>query len=389
MKTFFRRSARLANFALALALATTVLVPALSPDVFAVGQVTSRSIEMSSSNPGQTSASYTVGFTTATTGVIQGVVVDFCQESPIPNNTCTSPTGMALSGLGVNTITGLSPTTGWTATNPTGDTHAIEIYNSSGASVSSGQAISFQVTGITNPSTTGSFYARIFTYTTNTAASAYTSTSIGSPTDDGGAALSTATQISITATVMEQLAFCTSAAAPTQTTTTDCAGTTTPNLTLGHGTPLHLDSTAVDTAAAYTQLSTNAQTGAIVRMTDTTADGSCTDGGISSNATTCIPGDGAFAAITAGTAAFGLNVANGTLGSDSSGSTTANSNYGTTGGDYGMGTAVTSTYGDPIESSTAPCAEVNNVLTFGATAATTTKAGVYTANMTLIATGTF
>lgn len=389
MKTFFRRSARMANAAIALALAATMFVPAVAPEVFAIGQVTSRSVEMSSSNPSNPSTSYTVGFTTATTGVIQGVVVDFCQESPIPGNTCTAPTGMALSGLAVNTVVGLNPTTGWTATNPTSDTHAIEIYNASGASVSSSVAISFQITGITNPSSTGSFYARIFTYTTKAAADGYTSTSVGAPTDDGGAALSTATQISITATVMEQLAFCTSAAAPTQNTTSDCAGTTTPTLTIGHGSPTHLDSTAVDTAIAYTQLSTNAQSGATVRMTDTTADGSCTNGGISSSATNCIPGNGAFAAITAGTAAFGLNVGNGTTGADSSGSSTANANYGTTAGSYGMGTNVTSTYGDPILSASAPCAEINNALTFGATAATTTKAGIYTANMTLIATGTF
>lgn len=390
MKTFLRRLARMAYAASGLALATTLLLPAVTPDVFAIGQVTSRSVEMSSSNPSQASTNYTVSFTTATTGVVQGVVVDFCQESPIPNTTCTAPTGMSLSGLGVTSpVTGLSPTTGWTASTPTSDTHAAEISNASGVSINSGTVVSFELTGITNPSSTGSFYARIFTYTTSTAATAYTSTSIGTPTDDGGAALSTATQISITATVMEQLAFCTSLAAPTQTTTTDCAGTTTPNLTLGHGTPVHLDSTAVDTATAYTQLSTNAQAGAVVRMTDTTADTSCTDGGISSNATTCIPGNGAFAPITAGTAAFGLNVANGTLGADSSGSTTANANYGTTSTSYGMGTAVTSTYGDPILSASAPCAEVNNALKFGATASTTTKAGVYTANMTLIATGTF
>lgn len=391
MKIFFRRLARMAYAATGLALATTMLLPVLVQEASAA-QITSRSIEMSSSNPGQTSTKYTVSFTTATTAVIQGVVIDFCQESPILNATCTAPTGMTLSGLTVTSpVTGLNPTTGWAATNPTGDTHAIEVYNASGASVNSSTAISFEVNGVKNPTTTGTFYGRITTFTTKAGADGYTSANADAGavhTDDGGIALSTAAQISITATVMEQLSFCTSLVAPTQT-GTDCAGATTPSVTIGHGTPLHLDSTAVDTGIAYTQMSTNAQTGATVRMTDTTADAGCTDGGISSSASNCIPGIGAFATMTAGTADFGLNVADGTLGGSSSGSVTHNVNYGTTVGSYGMGSAVTSTYGDPIESSSAPCAEVNNKLTFAATAATTTKAGVYTANMTLIATGTF
>jgi hypothetical protein len=105
-----------------------------------------------------------------------------------------------------------------------------------------------------------------------------------------------------------------------------------------------------------------------------------------SGSTCGIPGKGAFGAITAGTAAFGLNVADGTGGT---GTVSHNANYGTTAGSYGMGTATYGTYGDPIESSTGACANVNSLLTYGATASTTTPAGVYSTTESLIATGTF
>lgn len=381
MKERLHSLTRLAYAVVSLALVTTITLPGLVQEASAA-QVTSRSIEMSSSNPGQASTKYTVSFTTATTSVVQGVVVDFCTESPILGGTCTAPTGMVLTSLGVTSpVTGLSPTTGWAATTPTGDTHAAEVYNASGASINSSTAVSFELTGITNPTTTGSFYARILTFATKAGADAYTSSTPGTHVDDGGIALSTASQITVTATVMEQLSFCTSKAAPGQA-GTDCAGATTPSITLGHGTPTHLDSTAVDTGTAYTQVSTNAQTGVTVRMTD---NNTCTNGGLASG-TNCIPGIGTFGTMTAGTADYGLNVGNGTGGT---GTVTANANYGTTAGSYGMGTNVTSVYGDPIEASSGPVSEVNSLLTFAATASNTTKAGVYAANMTLVATGTF
>jgi hypothetical protein len=56
--------------------------------------------------------------------------------------------------------------------------------------------------------------------------------------------------------------------------------------------------------------------------------------------------------------------------------TTANSN-------------VSSTYGSIIQTSTAPSANSTSTLTFGATASATTPAGLYTATMVLVCTGTF
>lgn len=367
-------------------------VPALTQDVSAA-QVVARSIEMSSSAASATSVSYNVTFTPQTNIASGGgIVVDICSDSPIiGSTTCLFPTGFDWGGatptLAVNS--GMGST--WTAAGlqggaGAGKSQTLEL-TSTGGTLTNGTPANFTISSVTNPSATNtSFYARILTF--DTAAHMTSNYTVGTSTtrvaapagmqDYGGAALSTANTISITATVMETLTFCTSKVAPG----TGCSGLTSPNLTLGTGTPPALSSASVSTDTAYTQISSNDQSGTIVRMTD---NNTCTNGGLKSGAN-CIPGNGSFATIPTSTADFGLNVG---AGSGGTGTVTANANYGSTAGSYGMGSAVTSTYGDPIEASTAATANVNSLLTFGAQSAPTTPAGIYTATMTLIATGTF
>jgi hypothetical protein len=311
---------------------------------------------------------------------------------------------MALTSGGFTAGTGF---TSWTETT-TGTT--VKITKGGGSALGT-SAVSFTLTGVTNPNFTTcnsvdthpncSFYARVYTYdctdygahvgggacsTTGTAYSG--ATTIGSNVDYGGFALSTASTISISATVMETLTFCVSKLAPGS----NCGQTgqvpTTPTLVLGTGSPKVLDSQAVYTDTAYTQISTNAIKGAVVNMK---SNWGCNGLSRDSGSTCGIPGQTSYSAITAGTAAFGLNVANGTGGT---GTVNADADYGT-GANYGGSTAVFGTYGDPIEqtgtsvATAGPCANMNSLLTFGATAGTTTPAGVYTVNESLIATGTF
>jgi len=137
----------------------------------------------------------------------------------------------------------------------------------------------------------------------------------------------------------------------------------------------------------------------------------CTNAGLSSNGgSTCsIPGAGGTTSqgFTAGTANFfGLSVLPSTLTSSvasSSGTITPDSNYynaahvtpGAINPDvfFGMddttNSGVGSTYGDAIASSSGPVSQVNNQLVFGATAALTVPAGIYSGSESLIATGTF
>jgi hypothetical protein len=380
------------------ALLVAVVAPALQGSLASAGQVTERLIRLSNSTPSATGVTYNVSFKPTASTNVGGIIVDFCADSPIiGSTTCTYPAGFTMGAAPSVTVTSGIGTGGtWVTSNSlqggagAGETQVLKYTNTTAQAVTGGTEVIFTINNVTNPSATGSFYARIVTFDTSAnAVSNYTGSgttraaSFGGMLDYGGIALSTANAVSITAAVMETLTFCVSKAAPGA----GCSGTTTPALTLGHGSPLALDSTAVDTDTAYTQLSTNAVNGVVVNMkttSSTTCSGLSRDGGATC---TGIPATGAFGVITAGTAAFGLNVANGSGGT---GTVTADSDYGTTGGSYGMhASAPYGTYGDPIQSSSGACANVNSLLTYAATAATTTPAGIYSTTQSMIATGTF
>ncbi|MGI0133389.1 MAG: hypothetical protein ACREBW_00310 [Candidatus Micrarchaeaceae archaeon] len=376
----------LTRYAYALLALGAFVVPALPifTQTAAAAQVSTRSIQLSTSTPSAASVSYQLTFTPVTTE--QELIVDFCGDTPLVGSTCAFAAGT------VPNVTGVTSSVGTAATVGSGSpVHTIKV---TGLTMTGGSPFTITFSGLTNPSTATSFYARVLTYATGNAtgyAPANTTggtTTTGTYVDYGGVALSTASQITISASVMETLTFCVSGS-----TITTCGTTTTPSLTIGHGTPQIIDSTAVDVASAYTQLSTNATSGAIVRMK---ASNSCANGGLSSSggATCNIPGLGSTAAVmAAGTADFGLCVGKGT-------NTTVATNYNDSVNScpttfnatskYGMnGTNLTSTYGDQVFSTAGPVSGENNRCTFAATAATTTQAGIYTGNESLIATGTF
>src|SRR5262245_36639675 len=62
----------------------------------AAAQITVRSIKISSSQPNANNVIYGVGFTTATTSNVGGIVVDFCSNTPIIGDTCTAPAAFDL-----------------------------------------------------------------------------------------------------------------------------------------------------------------------------------------------------------------------------------------------------------------------------------------------------
>ena len=394
---------------------------------YAATQLPNRSIQLSdaSASGGSitsgigsgTNVTYQVSFTPQTQA--GSLVIDFCTQNPIINDTCTTPTSMLATGATVSSVSGTVGGTGWTITTGAGQ---IKLQDD-GVAAHDAQATTpqvFRVSGIRNPSTVGTFYARIYTYTNNSQGTYASPTNAGNYVDYGGIALSTTNVITITARVQESLLFCVRASNPTSCRTHDCSDTSVasspPALVLGHGSPTAvLDSSAVDTGTIYSQLSTNATNGAVINMHNSNT--SC--GGLSANGgTTCaIPainsGSNAGAsAMTAGTAAFGLFVSDSTA--DPSGGTGTitpsniyhNGSHVTIPTDlwYGMDTTtalgagtipvtytggVTSTFGSTIASTNAPCYRVENTYVFAATAALTTPAGIYTANLSMIATGSF
>lgn len=393
-------------------------------------QLSSRSIQLSDSgNSGGsivsgvgsgTNVSYKVTFTTgATSGETHSLVIDFCSNDPIIGDTCTAPTGMTAASATLN-ATAVSGTVQTTTDNWAVTAGASQIKLADDGTAGHGMAQntteSFVLSGITNPSTVGTFYARMYDYTNNTYGTYTNAAGVAADNhvDYGGIALSTTATIQITARVQEQLTFCVSAADPntwTGTPNVDCSDTQVaanpPSIIIGHGTPTKvIDSTAVDTANVWDQLSTNATHGAVINMRNSNT----TCGGLSAdNGTTCaIPpvnagaGTGAVA-MSPGTAAFGLHVATYSVTSPNAAQTGAidpTTEYNNGANTYGMDTTtsgnnVESTYGSTIANAhtsgvtAGPVYEADDELTFAAGASLVTPAGIYTANMNLIATGTF
>lgn len=209
------------------ALAAAGLLAAALGQLLLVGsaqaaQVTSRSIRMTSSVPSNVGActvscdvTYNVGFTTATTNTIQGIVIDFCNDSPLVGATCTAPTDFNINEgtLAIGSLTGIS---GFTL-DAASDANTVVLTNGSGGSVSAATAVviplgtSSASDGLRNPSDIGTFYARVLTYATTAGATGYTSATPGTHIDDGGVAMSTAYQLTVNARVQEQLEFCVAA----------------------------------------------------------------------------------------------------------------------------------------------------------------------------------
>lgn len=382
------------------------------PSFAEAGQVQTRSIQLSDSSPSGnaaitsgvgsgTNVTYNVTFTPATSGNIGGIVVDICDSTPIIGDTsCTYPTGFnwgsATPALTAG-FTGMGA--GWTAAAAAGGGSAnyqvLKLSNGTPQSVSTGTPINFNITGVTNPSTANhSFYARIVTFDTSanmtsqyTTAGTVRAASYANMVDYGGVAMSTASPITISARVMESLSLCTSAVIPNL----GCSNATAPALVLGHGPNKILDASAVDTGSVYSQLSTNAQTGAVIRMHSSNACGGLSkDGG-----TTCpIAAAGAsLITINNGDAKFGVETSGGSAVGGGSGSATLNAKY-SSGTQYAMDTTtasnnVTYLYGDPMASTSGAVNGVNVTYTFAAGASNTTPAGIYTTNESLIGTGTF
>ncbi len=405
------------------------------------GQVQTRAIYMSTSRPGATAQSYLVSFKPATTGTLEGIVVDFCSNDPIAGDTCTAPNGFSVGTPTVNfgaTSAGNPTTTGTTALPGTWTPSAahtnrtLKLDNATGSSLTAGTLYGFTITTVTNPDATNtspSFYARVLTYATDgTDFTNYDGGTEGTVVDYGGFALSTAATININVKVQETLLFC----VVTDTTDPGTAGHTcsdsvyvtghTPDLTIGHGTNVKIiDNSQIDTATAFMQVSTNATSGAVIRMHAANA---CANGGLSSDSgTTCaisgLDNTTAGRLVTAtpntGNAEFGLYVGNGyaTTGvATSTTNITADPNYhnasnvtepSTIGGPltnvndlwFGLDNTtnsggVTGTYGDTIATTGgAPCNTTNAHLVFGAIASLTTPAGIYQGVESLIATGTF
>ncbi len=366
--------------------AATVLLSLVSTLTSRAALLTSRSIQMSSSAVSAASTTYNVSFVTpAASFQMRGIVVDFCSESPLEGDTSCSLAGFSLTGTPtVNQTAGI---TGWTA-GTLNSNRTLTLTDATGITASS-TTVTFDITTVTNPSANGTFYARIYTYDLVAGATSYTvaDPDAGDPNIDfGGIAMSTASQLTVTAKVQERLTFC------VYTSGANCAGGSGSSISIGGSSNNDvLDDTQdyVDKNAKF-GISTNATSNAIVRMKGTTL----TSGG---NTITAI--GGAAASSSAGSEQFGVcfyqsSGSGMTLTApynNASCNTTTQGAAGAGSAQFGFddsGSGTTSTYGDDIATKPAGT-ESQGTMAFVGNIASTTEAGIYTTTLTFIATGVY
>jgi len=199
--------------------------------------------------------------------------------------------------------------------------------------------------------------------------------------------------------VLETLTFCVAGAEIEA----DCTNITVdPVLELGEtvGDTVALSPGVVSEGSIYTQISTNAAGGVVVRLKSNATDcggllragavaGTCDISPALNTDITPANDEAKFGVKTAtATATTGVTNASGTL-APASGSFYNNTTYAL---NYinGDATGITSTFGDPfLDTNDEPANNQNMQLTFGATVNNNTPAGIYSADLSLIAVGKF
>jgi len=347
---------------------------------------TSRSIQLSSSaiTGSAATTSYNVNFTIptgSTQTTLRGIVLDFCSNSPIiDDTTCSGTVGTTVPNLGASpsvTTSGVLTGAGWTA-GQLNSNRTLTLTNATGVAVTAGSSVvTFVIANVQNPTTLGTFYARVYTYAATAGATGYT---VANPDngaasfDDAGFALATANQITVSAKVQEALTFC------VYTSGANCAGASLAGITLGTGGVLLVFNSAyTGSTTAKIGLGSNASGGVIVRAkaNATLTSGSFT---ISSIGNTCTADS-----TTTSVEQFGIRVS--TVGTNQSAASGA---YNCSSGQHAFNTTnLTSTYGDEVLRTSAAQDESQSAIEYAAKAATTTEPGIYTSTFTFIATGTY
>lgn len=229
------------------------------------------------SQPGG-NANHQFNFTIPTGGNVGSVRFQYCTTT---EGTCVTPTDLSTTTATAGTQTGASGFTINTATN------GAPYLTRTAANVNAATAVSLQLNGVINPTTVGTFFVRVQTYSGAALG--------GSTVDYGVVAASTAQAIVLSGTMPESLIFCTGA-----TVTANCASTTPGTISFNQ-----LFS-PTDTAVAFSQMaaSTNAAQGYNITVNGPTlTSGSATIPGWSgaANATTA-------SATSRGTSGWGLNL---------------------------------------------------------------------------------
>jgi len=286
--TTTRRFRSLCVIALAAVISIQSLFTALPANA---AQITVRSLTLQAngatggSKPGGI-VNHLFTFTVPTAASIGSIQFQYCTTAAdVGALTCVSPLGIEVGTPGVGSEAGW---TGVGATATRVDDHTFYIKKASATAVGANTVLTYQFTGITNPSTTNTtFFARISTFASTDAT--------GIPIDTGTVAAATTTAIDLSGVMPESLVFCTGEQVPLPVSNVpDCA-----NATAGIVKFNQLFS-PTDTASALSQMaaSTNAGLGYAITVNGPT---------LTSGSNTITPMAAQTTSVR-GTSQFGINL---------------------------------------------------------------------------------
>ena len=324
------------------------VLAATSPLAASAAQVTSRSITLGSSGASAVTT-HTIAFTIPTGASIGSIEFMYCTTA---TGSCTKPAGLSTTGAVLSAQSGV---TGFTMV-PTTD--GMPYISRAAVSVSAGQAASYTLSNITNPSVTNTqYWVRVETFLSTDAT--------GSPVDSGVVAFDTTNQIVVSGTMPESLVFCVG------TSGSDCSNITGAAVDLGIFSP-----TTTQTGTSVMSASTNAGFGYVITLSGST---------LASGANTIPAMTGA--ASTTGTSQFGTNLKANTT--PAVGANVTGLGSGAAVGAYNTADSFKFNTGDTLASASGPTKSNLFTNSYIVNVGGDQAAGVYTSTMTYICTATF
>jgi hypothetical protein len=255
-------------------LLVSVIAPVLSTRTASAAPLTLRKLEVSNSSSGTITqgqgVKHNFAFTVPAGNNVGWMEFEYC-VNPIPTVACVAPTGLNLTGA---TLTGQTGIAGFGTTPTIVSGRTLQIQRAAVAQGSS-QAVTYQFSGITNPtyqtpgaSDINTFYVRIRTYET---------ASLVTIRDRSSVASAVTQNIDVTGIVRETLHFCVGVTVAG----TDCVSVAGTALGIGDTDDVLSLSTAITNRDhAYFRLATNANGGSVVKysasstaVTNSLADG--------------------------------------------------------------------------------------------------------------------
>lgn len=157
--------------------------------------VYNRYIKISSGLAGANNVTYDIGFTIPSAQIVGSMAIEVCDNSPLYGIPCTAPAGFDWTNSNINSQSGV---TGLTI-DPTSTSNRLVLTRMAGP-IAPNTIQNIMIQNVTNPTTDGTFFGKIYTYPTNDAT--------GPDTDFGAVAMHLNPAVDVTAVVPPYLYFC-------------------------------------------------------------------------------------------------------------------------------------------------------------------------------------